>query len=195
MDYSLVKDISRDLVAHPLGAALLSWLSKSPEPVRVVYATRENMGRGEPVDATWHDGAFIFSSSFMNESTAGLSATAFILSHTAFILSHDIGHVLAATDEQVVLPNLGLPLGDTVKVYANECRAIVYQIALIRALIGSNTETERLIDTLIQTAWALFKMDRDTAKEESSRITLEEIQAEWNRKMQICASMNLAAAA
>lgn len=112
----------------PLGRALLARVDASP--LRVEFTARDALG-GQPVGIEREPGGMVLRTAF-----EGASA--------AFILSHELGHVLAATVEDLQTPNLGLVFDErTWRAKHIETLTMAWQVAICRAARG-NAEDKRL---------------------------------------------------
>lgn len=120
-----------------------------------------------------------------------------------FMLSHEIGHVIAATDEELFLPNLGLPpitgpgssSGSAKEAY-NEAFVIAAQIILYRRF-GKDLE-----DRSIQVGSSVFgqmidmkegpKLWKAAVEKHLREWTYRKLRKEWFRKMRLISARNRA---
>lgn len=106
------------------------------------------------------------------------------------LLTHDVAHVLAATDEELFLPNLGLspngPARDGDKARKerearNEELVIAYETVLSRHFVGTHFDgVLKTTRRILEVSAGLVAANVDAIL---STLTIEQAKAEWDRKV------------
>ena len=155
-----------------LGRKLLAWLEPYP-----VVLTRGRLAEKMPTSIQVGDGRLVFANDFESDGS------------TNWMFVHDVAHFLAAPDEDLLKPNIGLytfKKGDpmcptmTPELIELETEVFTWQGVLLRHF--DHLENPAFGRSL-RVAQVLFKLDSEEVMRRIETRTYDEALAEWERKI------------